>query len=223
MSWFSKAVKKIAKNDPTAKAHVKALNKMGLSSSNTLRRVVDPLSVQQEAIQKGAPITARTIFDPGNELAPDPNVGIRAQRAAEAGYQQNFNDSANAPIPGGPSGAMPAPQTYTPFQAQGPYAQQAMKMAGLLGQTPAPMGTGYGVGMAAPQSIPYISAGQGSGGMGDTQLLRDRRAAMMNGLLSQYQQQTTLPTQGGMMMPGQQQGGLLGPTPVKGQFIPRGK
>lgn len=146
MSWFSKKIKKIAKNDPTAKLHVKALNKAGLSQSNTLRRIADPISIQQEKIQRGAPITSRTMFDPGNELQEDPNPALRAERQAVSGYQQGFDASANVPIPGvnGPVTPLPGgpsqpPQQipspgYSQFQANGPYGQQAMQMAGLLGQ-----------------------------------------------------------------------------------------
>jgi hypothetical protein len=179
MSWFSKTVRKIAKNDPTAKLHVKALNKAGLSQSNTLRRIVDPISIQQEKIQRGAPITSRTMFDPGNELQEDPNPAKRAALQQAAGYQQGFDASANVPIPGvnGPVTPMPGgpsqpPQQipgpgYSPFRAQGPYGQQAMQMAGLLGQgqmqnhmmpvpgllsQPAPMAQPAPMGMPSPQA-----------------------------------------------------------------------
>jgi hypothetical protein len=146
MSWLSKTIRKVAKNDPTAKLHVKALNKAGLSQNNTLRRIVDPISIQQERIQQGAPITSRTMFDPGNELQEDPNPAKRAEAQAAMGYQQGFQGSANVPIPGltGPRTPLPGgpsqppqqipPPGYTPFQANGPYGQQAMQMAGLQGQ-----------------------------------------------------------------------------------------
>lgn len=185
MSWFSKKIKKIAKNDPTAKLHVKALNKAGLGSGNTLRRIADPLSIQQEKIQKGAPITSRTMFDPGNELQEDPNPAKRAALQQAAGYQQGFDTSANVPIPGvtgpvtplpgGPS--QPPPQImpgYTPFRAQGPYGQQAVQMAGLLGQGQAQnhMMPTYGLlGQSPPQmqtpavASPATQINSGGGGM----------------------------------------------------------
>lgn len=141
MSWFSRAVRSVARHDPTARAHVRALNSAGLSQSNTLRRIADPISIQQENIQNGAPITSRTMFDPGNELQEDPNPAKRVALQQTAGYQQGFDGSANVPIPGvtplpgGPSQGPPGVQAgYSPFQAQGPYGRQAMQMAGLLAQ-----------------------------------------------------------------------------------------
>jgi hypothetical protein len=122
------------------------LNKAGLSQSNTLRRIVDPISIQQEKIQQGAPITSRTMFDPGNELQEDPNPAKRAELQALAGYQQGFNASGGVPIPGltGPRTPIPGgpsyppqqipPPSYSPFTPQGQYGQQATQLAGLLGQ-----------------------------------------------------------------------------------------
>jgi hypothetical protein len=75
MSWLSKGIRKVAKNSPAIKINNAIYKGLGISSGNTLRRALDPMSVQAEKVKKGAPLNARLALDPGNEvIAADPKV-----------------------------------------------------------------------------------------------------------------------------------------------------
>jgi hypothetical protein len=72
MSLFSKALRSVAKHSIAGKLQDKTYKALGISSGNTLRRAIDPGSIQREKIAKGAPINARLLVDPGNEIQAAP-------------------------------------------------------------------------------------------------------------------------------------------------------
>jgi hypothetical protein len=78
MSWLSKGLRSVAKHSIAGKLQDKTYKALGISSGNTLRRAIDPGSIQREKIANGAPINARLMLDPGNEvMAADPKVAAQ--------------------------------------------------------------------------------------------------------------------------------------------------
>jgi hypothetical protein len=72
MSLFSKALRSVAKHSIAGKLQDKTYKALGISSGNTLRRAIDPGSIQREKIARGDAITAKTFLDPGNEVIAAP-------------------------------------------------------------------------------------------------------------------------------------------------------
>jgi hypothetical protein len=70
MSWLSKGLHKVAK--VVSKPMDKTWGALGMGTGNTLRRALDPMSIQLHKVGKGEPITTRMIVDPGNELQAAP-------------------------------------------------------------------------------------------------------------------------------------------------------
>lgn len=79
MSWLSKAIHSVAKNSIAGKLQGKTYKALGISSGNTLRRAIDPGSIQREKIARGDSINARLVLDPGNEIQAAPmKQGVNA-------------------------------------------------------------------------------------------------------------------------------------------------
>jgi hypothetical protein len=70
MSFISKAFHKAAKI--VSKPIDKTYSALGISTGNTLRRALDPMSIQLHKVGKGEPMTTRMLVDPGNELQAAP-------------------------------------------------------------------------------------------------------------------------------------------------------
>jgi hypothetical protein len=76
MSWLSKGLHKAAK--VVSKPIDKTFSALGMGQGNTLRRAIDPTGIMLHKVANGAPINARTVFDPGNEvIAADPKVAAQ--------------------------------------------------------------------------------------------------------------------------------------------------
>jgi hypothetical protein len=78
MSWLSHAFRSAAKHSIAGKVQDKIYKAAGIGTGNTLRRALDPGSIQMDKVKRGDAMNARLLLDPGNEVvAADPKVALQ--------------------------------------------------------------------------------------------------------------------------------------------------